>query len=61
LVLHKKGLFKNSRGQKILFINKVETDRNIFTSQKLIENISKVNSGYIDKIISGSLKDGYLK
>ncbi|AND84603.1 putative selenium-dependent hydroxylase accessory protein YqeC [Clostridium tyrobutyricum] len=61
LVFNKKGLFKNSRGQRILFINRLDKDRDIFTSQKLIQNISKVNRGYIYKIISGSLKEGYLK
>ena len=57
LIYHKKGLFKDSKGQRILFINKVEGLEKRYLACKLIEGIMEKGKGYIDKVISGSLKN----
>lgn len=56
LVFHNKGLFKDARGEKILFINKVDTDSELILAQKLVNSILESNDNYIDKILIGSLK-----
>lgn len=56
IVFSHKGLFKNSLGEKILFINKVETPEDNKGAKQLALNITKNNSGRINKIIAGSLK-----
>lgn len=57
LIFHKYGLFKNSAGEKILFINKVENEDQWITAEKLINRILMENKAnfIIDKIIVGSL------
>ncbi|MFL0267084.1 selenium cofactor biosynthesis protein YqeC [Candidatus Clostridium radicumherbarum] len=57
LIFHKYGLFKNSTGEKILFINKVENEEQWKTAEKLIDRILRENMKHliIDKIIVGSL------
>lgn len=57
LILHPKGLFKDSAGERILFINKVEDTKNTVIAYRLISSILEKNSSYIDKIIIGSLKN----
>lgn len=57
LVTHPLGLFKDSLGEKILFINKVENQHNIFLSYELIKYILSVSNYFIDKIVIGSLKE----
>ncbi|WP_411681193.1 selenium cofactor biosynthesis protein YqeC [Clostridium thailandense] len=57
LIYHKKGLFKDSKGEKILFINKVEGLGKRELAYKLITCILEKNKGYIDRIISGSLRN----
>lgn len=56
LVFHNKGLFKDSKGEKVLFINKVDTDNELILAQKLVNSILESNDNYIDKILIGSLK-----
>jgi hypothetical protein len=56
LIFHSKGLFKDSKGEKILFINKVEGQKEIALAYKLLNCIEEKNQNYIDKIIIGSLK-----
>ncbi|WP_315110956.1 selenium cofactor biosynthesis protein YqeC [Clostridium intestinale] len=56
LVFHEKGLFKDTKGEKILFINKVESYKDKMLAECLKEKIKKINNGYIDKIICGSLR-----
>ncbi|MBC2581809.1 selenium cofactor biosynthesis protein YqeC [Clostridium sp. DJ247] len=56
LVFHHKGLFKNSLGERILFINKVENIENKIIAQELAAEIIKRNNSYIDKVIIGSVK-----
>lgn len=55
LVLHENGLFKIYKGEKILFINKVESNNNKIHALNLIENIKNENPSYIDKFIYGSV------
>lgn len=57
LIYHTKGLFKDSKGEKILFINKVEGLEKIELTNKLVKCILRKNTSYIDKIIVGSLKN----
>jgi len=56
LVFHEKGLFKDAKGEKILFINKVESYKDKMLAECLKEKIKKINNGYINKIICGSLR-----
>ena len=55
MILNKNGLFKIYKGEKILFINKVENINNEINALNLIENIKNENSSYIDKFIYGSI------
>lgn len=57
LVLHEQGLFKNSRGEKILFINQVEEEDLKLQAEILISYIRKNSPNFINKIISGSIKN----
>lgn len=60
IIFNENGLFKYSKGEKVLFLNKLdkvnEEDLRI-----LISEINKRNNKYINKIIVGSLKDKYYK
>lgn len=58
LIFHPKGLFKNSKGEKIIFINKVESEEQMELARKLLYNIIITNEKYqlIDKVVMGSLK-----
>lgn len=55
MILNKNGLFKIYKGEKILFINKVENINNEIHALNLIENIKNENPSYIDKFIYGSI------
>ncbi len=56
LIFHHKGLFKNSLGDRILFINKVESKEDMILANKLLTRIFEENNKYIKKIVLGSLK-----
>lgn len=56
LIFHEKGLFKDSKGEKILFINKVESHTDKLIAEKLKEKIREVSNGYLNRIIYGSLR-----
>lgn len=58
LIFHQNGLFKLSTGERILFINKVENNRQIALANELIDCIGHKNERHrlIDKIIYGSLR-----
>lgn len=56
LIFHDKGLFKGSKGEKILFINKIEGHNEATLAYKLLNCIREKNKNCIDKIIIGSLK-----
>ncbi len=51
IIFHKNGLFKNAKGEKILFINKVETVNDKKNVDLLTKNIKL-------KYLAGSLKNG---
>lgn len=57
LIAHPLGLFKDSLGERILFINKVESQHDIFLSYELIKHILTISNSFIDKIVIGSLKE----
>lgn len=57
LITHPKGLFKNSFGEKILFINKVENTKEKLLAANLIDIINNTCGFSLDKIIIGSLKN----
>lgn len=59
VVLNKNGLFKNSVGEKILFINKVESKEKEELTLKLISIIKNKNKDI--KIVYGSLMTGIYK
>lgn len=58
VIFHTDGIFKNSAGERILFINKVEDNEQIILAEELVNSIKIKNEKYmlIDKIIYGSLK-----
>lgn len=57
LIFHKEGLFKNSRGERILYINKVETENDMRNLKLLLNCITERNNGYLSNIISGSIRE----
>lgn len=56
VIANKDGLFKNSKGEKILFLNKIENDTHIEMARKLLHILENKNIK-INKIIGGSLKN----
>ncbi len=59
MVLNKNGLFKNSYGEKILFINKVENKENEEAAKILIQKINEHKHNL--SIVYGSIKDDCFK
>ena len=59
IILHKDGLFKNSVGEKILYINKVDDKFKEVLAKDLIKLIKKEDDSM--KIIYGSLTKNYYK
>lgn len=59
VIFNKNGIFKNSKGKRILFINKVENPRDESLVESLIKEIEKENNRFrlLDKVIYGSLKE----
>lgn len=59
IIFNEKGLFKNSKGRRILFINKVEDYRDKDLVKSLLNDIGEENNrvGLLDKVIYGSLKE----
>ena len=53
IISNKDGLFKNSIGEKVLFINQVETEKDFDHAKQLVDSIKKNN--LVDKIIIASL------
>lgn len=62
IILHKNGLFKNSKGRRILLLNKVETEELKSMAEDLVDQLEKIINP-IDEIIVGSIKneEGYLR
>lgn len=59
IILNKNGLFKNSCGEKILFINKVENKENEEIAKTLTNKINEHKHNL--NIVYGSIKDDYFK
>lgn len=57
LITHPLGLFKDSVGERILFINKVENNHTTLLAEELIKDLHLNSNLSIDKIIIGSLKE----
>ena len=55
LVLHPKGLFKGAKGEKIIYINKVETTKDLILAKNLIRKINLKNEESLSKAVIGSL------
>lgn len=55
LILHKEGLFKYSRGEKILLINKVEDEIDFENAANLISILKSLENKNFHKIIFGSI------
>lgn len=57
---HKDGIFKNSKGQLYLFLNKAETEEEIYASKELSKYLKEkiVNNPFNFKISFGSLEKG---
>ncbi len=55
LILHKEGLFKYSKGENILFINKVEDDMDFENAEILINVVKSLRNKTFHKIIYGSI------
>lgn len=63
MIFNEEGLFKNSVGRKILFINKVESEENENVLKKLIDKINEKNKEkrLIERIVYGSIKSKKVK
>jgi probable selenium-dependent hydroxylase accessory protein YqeC len=56
LILHPRGLFKSALGEKILYINKVETPNDLTLARSLVKQVKLENKKLIDSVFIGSLK-----
>jgi len=57
LVFHPKGLFKDSIGERVLFVNKIENSEQADLARKFLAIIIEKNHEFIYKVIIGSLKN----
>ncbi len=55
MIQHKKGLFKDSRGERVLFINKVEDDVSLDLALELAHKAYMLDT--VDRVVIGSLFD----
>lgn len=56
VIINPLGLFKAALGEKILFINKVEGQRDMILATSLVNEIKSRDEKLIDKVIVGSLE-----
>lgn len=56
IIFHYNGLFKDSLGERILFINGIDGEKELEMAQKLLEKIVGKNNKFPLKIIGGTLK-----
>ncbi|WP_027632724.1 selenium cofactor biosynthesis protein YqeC [Clostridium hydrogeniformans] len=56
MIFNENGLFKNSRGKRILVINAVDNEEDKEKYYKLKKLVEKTNKNYIDKVVGVSLK-----
>lgn len=57
LITNKEGLFKNGTGEKILYINKVESEEDLINAEKLSKSLFLNRRSQVDKVIIGSIKN----
>lgn len=55
IICNEKGLFKNAKGEKILFLNKIENSKNLEMAWRLLEKLMRKKIS-LSKILGGSLK-----
>lgn len=58
MILHSDGITKNSLGEKILYINKVESDDGLGNALKLVDLLLTPDNKMFDKVVIGSLFEG---
>jgi probable selenium-dependent hydroxylase accessory protein YqeC len=56
IIINPLGLFKAALGEKILYINKVESANDLILAKSLVNDINSNGEKLIDKILIGSLK-----
>lgn len=56
IIFHENGLFKDALGERILFINGIDGEKELDMAQKLLEKIAGENNKFSLKIIGGTLK-----
>ncbi|MCY6353786.1 selenium cofactor biosynthesis protein YqeC [Clostridium sp. ZS2-4] len=57
VIFHQQGLFKNAKGEKILFINKADDSYYLNQAEQLKNEINKCCPKFLNKIVSGSIKN----
>jgi probable selenium-dependent hydroxylase accessory protein YqeC len=55
LVTHPKGLFKGAQGEKIIYVNKVETTKDLILAKNLIRKINLKDEESLNEAVIGSL------
>lgn len=56
VIFHPQGLFKNAKGEKILFINKADDSYYLNQAEQLKNKINKYCSKFLNKVVIGSIK-----
>jgi probable selenium-dependent hydroxylase accessory protein YqeC len=56
LITHPLGLFKGAKGERILYINKVEEPAHLTLAERLVKEINPKNKKLLNKVFIGSLK-----
>ncbi|QZY54048.1 selenium cofactor biosynthesis protein YqeC [Crassaminicella profunda] len=57
IIVHPEGLFKNAKGEKILFINKADELYNLDKAEQLKNEMNKFYPKFLSKMIIGSIKN----
>lgn len=57
IVINPNGLFKNSIGQRILFLNCIEDEKYEELARNLLEKISRENNKFLNKVLGGSIRN----
>ncbi len=60
IIINKEGLFKNSIGKKILFINKIDNKYDMLNVYKFLDIFTNKQLMIFDKVVFGSLKEELL-
>ena len=58
LITHKKGLWKEAKGEKVLYISQVESQQQLKLAKELVEDLPEDFKKKTGKIIAGSAKEG---